>query len=1105
MFSVHPLSTNSQAVDYIETKNKGEVMEPNNFLYNSNHGPINIIGDQQFSDFITSEGFKGNGTDDNPYIIDKLTIDARGEKSGILISDLYYSHFIISNCTIFNTTRVMSDPDINFYYGDIFLYNINRRGVIINNNRCNWITVIGVNPFEDCYSYITNNSGPVNGSCKIQLYATFNLLVQDNNFSGGGATSSGYGRIVFKNNIFSDVSEGLKLINTRGSDIRNNIFRNNSIAGLHINNTDKVKMHGNSFINSSLYITADKDDQYYKRCFTTHEIDESNTINGKKIYYYNERNENFSVPSDAGCVMLFWSSNIILKKLNLSGIGTGISMISASQVEIINCSFFENNRYGIETIKSYNINIINCTLSGNQIGISADEVINLKISRCLIKDSNKSAVIIKGYSVQNQLYHNIFMDNNKNDTSQCTDVSGQLTAWNHVDGYGNYWSDHKEPDNNMDGIVDNPYNITGGVRQDKFPLVSYPDTEILPPDDLKAEGYDSMVKLSWSDPYTDRRPMVSSINIYRKTYGEENFTLIKKVLPELKWYNDTSVLNGEKYIYYLTEENILFESEYSNTATARPEGLPEPPCDVKISCTNDSIRINWSTPHNDGGYPILGYSIYRNLSNDSFRLLVYLPSWNLSFLDKEIDAGYTYLYYITCSSQLGESSSSEIISIKPVDVPEPPISDLVTSGDGYVRISWFPPEFDRGKPILGYRIYRRNVSMNTQYNMIQEMLPQGSYYNDTAVQNDKLYSYLITCFNIIGESFYSKELTGHPLAPIRELGIPTNLSGILRNDYVRLKWISPIHHSSQYINGYNIYRSSSGSEPSLIDFSSLTTYDDYSITRNINYTYYVSALYFSGESDLSQPFSILVPEVGDIELLSPPGVIWLSQNSNGVIINWSIPEDQRSETILHYNVFRGLSNEDLIFFRSTSKTNVTDFQVKNGITYYYAVSAVYLIGESQRGEVQSIFFDQGPTPNRFYSVEDARYSINKEGVTLKWNLTDGYEKREPMSVVIRKIFDQESENSIFFLKANSIEYLDTDVEPGESYNYAITINYMNGSSDVVWIYNVIIPYETKENNNDSSYNRFNIVAFIIISMMIIGFLLIIKKSRYKRDHKVFEE
>jgi parallel beta-helix repeat protein len=88
------------------------------------HGHITINGDANFSDTALLEGWPGDGSPENPFIIDGLDIDLGGAVGDcISISNTQVS-FTISNCTL---------TDADAYLGaGIYLENVTN-GELVNN------------------------------------------------------------------------------------------------------------------------------------------------------------------------------------------------------------------------------------------------------------------------------------------------------------------------------------------------------------------------------------------------------------------------------------------------------------------------------------------------------------------------------------------------------------------------------------------------------------------------------------------------------------------------------------------------------------------------------------------------------------------------------------------------------------------------------------------------------------------------------------------------------------------------------------------------------------------------------------------------------------
>jgi parallel beta-helix repeat protein len=152
-------------------------------------------------------------------------------------------------------------------------------------------------------------------------------------------------------------------------------------------------------------------------------------------------------------------------KLSYSG-GSGM-YLNGSHNLISDNIIGENAGYGIVT---YYTNINNNTITRNNIISNWDGICFWMWETC---------------ARDNSIYHNNLINNVRNNTRD----EGNNTWDNGYPSGGNYYSDFDEPsegayDNNSDGIVDKPYNISDGENQDRYPLI-LPFGENLPVADFK--------------------------------------------------------------------------------------------------------------------------------------------------------------------------------------------------------------------------------------------------------------------------------------------------------------------------------------------------------------------------------------------------------------------------------------------------------------------------------------------------------------------------------------------------------------------------------------------------------------------------------------------
>ena len=188
------------------------------------------------------------------------------------------------------------------------------------------------------------------------------------------------------------------------------------------------------------------------------DIDESNTINGKPVYYWVNR-QDAAVPLDAGYVALVNCSGITVQNLNLSSNGQGILLASTTESQITQNNITANI-HGI-----YMCDSANNTVTGNNI------------------TNNAANGIYLYYSQNNTFFHNNFIGN----TTPVYDVGDPTNIWdNGVEG--NHWSDYEEKYPNAaeldnSGIWNTPY-VLDGNNQDNHPLVNtipeFPSWAILP-------------------------------------------------------------------------------------------------------------------------------------------------------------------------------------------------------------------------------------------------------------------------------------------------------------------------------------------------------------------------------------------------------------------------------------------------------------------------------------------------------------------------------------------------------------------------------------------------------------------------------------------------
>ena len=270
----------------------------------------------------------GNGTYSEPFLIEDFIINGGGSGSCILIenSDVYFK---IENCTVYNSGEYWSDAGIQLeLVSNGVLFNNT-----VNNNNGYGISVVGSN---------NNLSGNTVNNNKYGI----NIVGSNNNISGNTVNNNEYGIFIRRND--------------------------NSISGNTANNNDKwgIYVIGNNY-NVSDNIMNDCglkiSGGFEELC--SHEIDTTNLVNGKPLYYYtNELNLGTNNFTNAGQVILVNCSDSLISNLNAS-YGGGISLHYCKKNTLSNNTANNNDWVGIALSDSDNNTVSGNTANNNYHGI----------------------------------------------------------------------------------------------------------------------------------------------------------------------------------------------------------------------------------------------------------------------------------------------------------------------------------------------------------------------------------------------------------------------------------------------------------------------------------------------------------------------------------------------------------------------------------------------------------------------------------------------------------------------------------------------------------------------------------------------------------------
>ncbi len=444
----------------------------------------------------------------------------------------------------------------------------NGNGILFSSSENNTILDNNISAeHSDGIWLITSDNTTIEGNTIFSHFGTSILVVRSNN------------NVIVDNNILSNIWFGIRLSSSVNNTISNNIIEDGiSIAGVLLEE------------------------------WNTHNIDLSNTVNSKPIYYW-KNIAGGSVPTGAGQIILANCSDVRVENQAIGSTSNAITLGFSSQNTISNNTVWWN-RLGIHLYEAHYNVIINNNVSSNDImGFQIDYSANNTIRNNTMWDNWGHSAYLRG-SVDNRIYHNNFIDN-----SQMPYDNADANEWDN--GYpsgGNYWDDYagsdamSGPNQDMpgsDGIGDSPYVIDSNSNDD-YPLMSpvgfappipSPPSE---PRNLQAQAGDQQVMLAWEPPASDGDSPVTNYVIYRGGSTGAR-VLLAKIGTDLM-YTDTEVGNGQPYYYQVSGVNAMGEGARSSEASATPTA---PPINQPPTC---SIIVPESGEIVSGVYTIIGSS-----------------------------------------------------------------------------------------------------------------------------------------------------------------------------------------------------------------------------------------------------------------------------------------------------------------------------------------------------------------------------------------------------------------------------------------------------------------------------------------------------------------
>lgn len=233
---------------------------------------------------------------------------------------------------------------------------VDRAVTILSESGPEYTEVRAVNP-KDSVFFVTADSVNISGFS----VRGASELVSPYSYSTGGIWLYGVRDCNISENVLSNNYCGLYVIFSENCTMERNRAESNDY-GIYISSSEGNTLRNNSMENNSYNFA-------FPRASTEQDIDESNAVEGKPIYYFaNESNLVLDYGSNAGTVYCINCQNMTIRDLNLSGNNYGLYFYNTVDSRAENTSS-SDNRYGFYVISSSGLNFTDNNASSNSYGL----------------------------------------------------------------------------------------------------------------------------------------------------------------------------------------------------------------------------------------------------------------------------------------------------------------------------------------------------------------------------------------------------------------------------------------------------------------------------------------------------------------------------------------------------------------------------------------------------------------------------------------------------------------------------------------------------------------------------------------------------------------
>jgi titin len=440
----------------------------------------------------------------------------------------------------------------------------------------------------------------------------------------------------------------------------------------------------------------------------------------------------------------------------------------------------------------------------------------------------------------------------------------------------------------------------------------------------------------------------------------------------------TGLTNGTAYTFKMRAHNRIGWSDYwFESAPVTPSTVTSPPSIASATRGNAQATVTWNAPANNGGAPILGYTVtaYAGGTLVAGKTCSPTPATGLTCEVTGLTNGTAYTFKVVASNLNGPSALSEASSpVTPASAPTAPAAPTVTRGDAKVTVTWVAPA-NGGSAITGYTVSTFAGGTLVAGKSCTPTPVTGVTCDVTGLTNGTAYTFTVKATNGVGSGADSTaSLAATPATVPAAPAAPSVVKGDAK---VTVTWVAPANNGSAILS-YTVTTYAGGTlvagKTCSPNPATGLTCDVTGLTNGTAYTFKVKATNEVGPGADSIASAAATPLGAPASAAAPT----VTRGNAQVVVAWVAPANGGS-AITGYTVAPYAAGT-LVTGKACTPSPVTALTctvtgLTNGTEYTFKVKATNAIGSTESAASAAIIPAIAPTAPAAPTVVKGNLSV----------------------------------------------------------------------------------------------------------------------------------